>query len=583
MNSEEILYIKDAIEQLPKGNITYKTIRGKKYTYLQWTDSGKQYNRRVKDDELQTLSQKIEERKTLEKQLRKTLEASSVPKAMRNDFFFSQVKYGQELIDFVEPCRVYKKRECFSMLRDYVYGNSTDRIFILYGLRRTGKTTLIRQLIAEMPQEMFQQTAFVRLSSQINLVKLDMDMRQLKKCGYRYVFVDEVTLMKGFSEGAALLADVFASSGMKIVLSGTASLGFAFSEKRELYERCRMMHTTFIPYREFENVLGIKGFDEYIRYGGTMSFGGVDYTRKGMPFATKESTVEYINCVMARDIQSALEIYQNGEQPDNLSELYEAKNLPNAINRIVADINYCFVLCVLLHDGNEPNRLLQSTETKAVIKQLCDLLTKKINENMVELNEAQRDEIKKHLYMLNVVADVDTVYLPAPNHRDKRTVVTQPGMQYAYVEALIRSLMQDDMFRPLSLTERNMIAERLLSEIQQCTMEDIILLETKMALPQCEVFKLMFANGGFDMVIFDPAAASCSIFEVEHRTEKFGPQDCRLLDEDKCKATEFRFGTIEGKYVIYCGETHDASGVIYLNVEEYLKGLQSKTAFQTIA
>ena len=29
-----------------------------------------------------------------------------------------------------------------------------------------------------------------------------------------------------------------------------------------------MLHTTFIPYREFEEVLGIKGIDEYIRYGG---------------------------------------------------------------------------------------------------------------------------------------------------------------------------------------------------------------------------------------------------------------------------------------------------------------------------
>lgn len=31
-----------------------------------------------------------------------------------------------------------------------------------------------------------------------------------------------------------------------------------------------MLHTTFIPYREFETVLGIRGVDEFIRYGGTM-------------------------------------------------------------------------------------------------------------------------------------------------------------------------------------------------------------------------------------------------------------------------------------------------------------------------
>lgn len=50
---------------------------------------------------------------------------------MQEEFFFSEVKYGQELLDFVEPIRSYKKRKCFTKLRDYVYGNSTDRVFIL--------------------------------------------------------------------------------------------------------------------------------------------------------------------------------------------------------------------------------------------------------------------------------------------------------------------------------------------------------------------------------------------------------------------------------------------------------------------
>ena len=79
--------------------------------------------------------------------------------------------------------------------------------------------------------------------------------------------------MENFIRGAALFSDIFASSGMKIALSGADSLGFAFSEEEELYDRCIMLHTTFIPYREFEEVLGKKGIDEYIHYGGTMSLG----------------------------------------------------------------------------------------------------------------------------------------------------------------------------------------------------------------------------------------------------------------------------------------------------------------------
>ena len=59
MDPVRIRYIQEQISQLPKGNITYKSIRGKKYAYLQWTENGKQRSRRAKDDELQELSEKL--------------------------------------------------------------------------------------------------------------------------------------------------------------------------------------------------------------------------------------------------------------------------------------------------------------------------------------------------------------------------------------------------------------------------------------------------------------------------------------------------------------------------------------------
>ncbi|MBR0408939.1 MAG: hypothetical protein IJI53_12950 [Clostridia bacterium] len=40
---------------MPAGNITYKTINGKRYPYLQWQENGKQRGRRVKADELEAL------------------------------------------------------------------------------------------------------------------------------------------------------------------------------------------------------------------------------------------------------------------------------------------------------------------------------------------------------------------------------------------------------------------------------------------------------------------------------------------------------------------------------------------------
>lgn len=589
MDIVQLRYIKEWISQLPPGNITYKTIKGKKYPYYQWTEDGKQHGRRVKDDELAELTEKIEQRKTLEKKLK---DSGATTDLLDEKFFFSSVKTDKELLDFVAPVKNFKKRICYKNLHEYIYGNSTDRVFILYGLRRTGKTTLIRQLIAEMSEEMLMQTAFMQINSTIDLAKLNIDLKQLSKMGYRYVFIDEVTLMNDFIDCAALFSDVYASSGMKIVLSGTDSLGFLFSEDNELYDRCFMTHTTFIPYAEFENVLGIKGIDEYIRYGGTMSLGGINYNQTGMTFATKESTAEYINSAIARNIQHSLKNYQNGEHFRNLVELYDANELTSAINRIVEDINHRFTIEVLtkdfessdlslsaknlLRDREQSNDVMYRVDKHEVTENLRKLLEiKNKSEQSVNITEAHKAEIKQYLDMLDLTVELETVSMTNLNKKEKRTAISQPGMRYAQAEALIKTLMRDDVFRMLSLTERNYVTDRILSDVRGRMMEDIVLLETKMAKPNCEVFKVVFAKGEFDMVVFDPEKANCSIYEIKHSTKAVPEQYKHLADETKCEETEFRFGNITGKYVIYRGESHETNGIRYVNVEEYLRNLVS--------
>ena len=301
MTQEERAELQARIAALPAGNITYKTINGRKYPYLQWQEDGRQRGRHVKADELASLQAGIDERKRLQAMLKAAPAAGSTKDALHLTAFS---RIGDDLRAYIRPVLSFRKRECFAQLRDYLHGSSADKVFILYGLRRTGKTTMIRQAIAEMDDEMFSRTAFIQVTASNNLAQLNQDLRQLEKHGFRYVFLDEVTLMEDFIEGAALFSDVFAASGMKIVLSGTDSLGFLFTEDQQLYDRCVLLHTTLIPYREFDRVLGIHGIDEYIRYGGTMSVGGIQYNTP--TFATKKTTDEYVDSAIARNIQHSL-------------------------------------------------------------------------------------------------------------------------------------------------------------------------------------------------------------------------------------------------------------------------------------
>ncbi len=595
MTNEEYNKIIAEIETLPTGGITYKKINGKEYAYYQWREDGKQRTRRTKDEELEQLSRQIERRKELQ-HLIKDIDKQEVNEEKPASLFRCTVRIGEELERFVKPVTKWVKRECYQQLHDYVYGDIHDRVYILYGLRRTGKTTLIRQLISEMDASMRSKAVFIQIQDSKTLDDVNQDLKVLEEKGYRYVFIDEVTLLNDFIEGAALFSDVFAASGMKIVLSGTDSLGFMFTEDEELYDRCIMCHTTFIPYREFERVLGVVGIDDFIRYGGTMSLGGKQYN--DMIFATKKSTDEYVDSAIARNIQHSLKNYKYEGHFRSLRDLYEKNELTNAINRIVEDMNHRFTMEVLTRDfksndlrisasnlrkdREEPTDILDRIDILKVNEMLKSLLEiKDKEEQKVEIQDAHRYEIKEYLDLLDLTVEIESRWMSDYNRRESRTAFSQPGMRYSQAEALVKSLMQDDMFRGLSLEERKRVTERIIDEIKGRMMEDIVLLETKLSKKNCEVFRLQFAIGEFDMVVFNPDEGTCEIYEIKHSKEVV-PQQCKhLLDKQKCKDTEFRYGTITGKYVIYRGATtslvqagvETPEDVTYLNVEEYLKKL----------
>ena len=440
MEHTELLKRIDELEReialLPGGSMTVKKIKDKEYYYHRISENGKRRETYVDFDQVEELRAQIEKRKALKKklkELKRQLPKSTKPKKAELQFS-TYVRVGEQLDSMAATVAKYKKRDCYSTIHDFVFGEQQDKVFILYGLRRTGKTTLIRQIILNMMPEERQKAAFIQIKSTDTLSDVNADLKTLEEHGYQYIFVDEVTLMEDFIEGA----------------SGTDSLGFIFTKHEQLYDRCIMLHTTFIPYREFEQVLGIQGIDNYIRYGGTMSISGVNYNES--TFTTKQSTDEYIDSAIARNIQHSLKYYQDGGHFRNLYDLYEKDELTSAINRVVEDINHRFTKEVLtrtfsshdlslsarnlLHDREKPVDLYQTIDREAVtatLKSMLDILDKE--EQKVEIDETHAAQIKEYLAMLDLLMEVDLRYLPHVNRHDSITVITQPGLRYAQASA----------------------------------------------------------------------------------------------------------------------------------------------------
>lgn len=596
MSQEELMNAIAEIEReiaiLPEGSITKKKIRDKEYYYHRITRNGKRVEKYIDFKDVAELKDRIDRRKKLEKDL-KELKKQIIPEkaTTKEEYleFKTTVRTGSRLRAQIAVTKKYKKRECIRELRDYIFGSQTDKVFVVYGLRRTGKTTMIRQILTELPETEFRKAAFIQVRSRDTLEDIDEDLGLLETKGFKYVFIDEVTLMEDFIEGAALFSDIYASSGMKIVLSGMDSLGFAFSKEEQLYDRCIMMHTTFIPYREFEEVLGIKGIDEYIRYGGTMSLSGVNYNEDAI-FASARSAEEYIDTAIAKNIQHSLKMYEYGGHFRSLLDLYEKGELTNVINRVVENINHSFTRRVvertfkshdiavtasnLLRDREAPMNIKAHMDLDAVTRgmmQMLDILNKE--EQSIQIEDYHMAQIEEYLTLLDLIMKIDLESLPEVNRKESVTVITQPGMRYAQANAIVSNLLLDAKFSELSLVERQRILDRLLSEIRGRMMEDIVLLETKIAHPEKKVFKLQFAVGEFDMVVFDPKGLNCKIYEVKYSKEQVPAQSRHLKDEEKCAMTSHRYGEITGKYVIYRGESGSLEGIQYLNVEEYLKSL----------
>ena len=581
--------LEQLIADLPAGSITKKTVNGKEYFYHRWTEDKKRREKYIPADELEDFRAQIEQRKALERELKALKKQLPKGKSVDTSAFTTNVRTGEALHSFASPVRAYRKREYFRQLHDYIYGGQQDKVFILYGLRRTGKTTMIRQIFAEMSEAELAKVAFIQITARDTLADVNRDLKLLEAQGFRYVFLDEVTLMEDFIEGAALFSDVFAACGMKIVLSGKDSLGFLFTEDEQLYDRCILLHTTFIPYREFESVLGIHGIDEYIRYGGTMSLGGIHYNETST-FASKESADEYVDTAIARNIQHSLRCYQYEGHFRHLWDLYDKNELTSAINRVVEDINHRFTLEVLTQDWKShdlgisasnlrrdrvnPTDILDRVDLAAVTDSLRKLLEiRNRAEQTVALDEVHAAEIKEYLDLLDLTQEIDVLHLLDVGTKSDRTVIAQPGLRYAQADALIRSLLLDETFSALSLAERTAVQQRILTDIKGRMLKDIVLLETKLATPKKQVFVLQFPVGEFDMVVFDPNAGSCRIFEIKH-SEEAAPQQYRhLIDAEKCAQTEHRYGPITGRFVLYRGKDQVVEGIRYQNVEEYLKTL----------
>ncbi len=611
---ERIAELEQRLARLPVGYISRKMINGKERFYLQWTVNGKIKSKYIKNADVPSVREQIALRKQVQADLEEARAEIScvIPQGfgMANSLvaspdmgnplaaasFNTRVVFGHELSVFAERAKELSRRDCFSEVQDYLRGNLLDKVCVVYGLRRSGKTTMIRQLINEMTREDLSRTVYIKATVNDTMASLNKDLRLLRTLGVRFVFIDEVTLISDFIDSAALLSDIYSAMGMKIVLSGTDSLGFWLAMHEELYDRAVMVHTTYIPFAEHARLLGIRDIDEYIQYGGTLKAGSWDFSSNQVQiadasFRDDESTRFYIDSAICSNIQNSLRFYDGGNHFRHLHELYEKNELTGAINRIIENESHQFLVRVLTeafksHDLHLAGRNLRKARDEAERLELFDVIdeagvTARLMEILkvrnkekqtVAITEDHVAEIKEYLTALELLDSVGVEAIGQRTRLDDIVLVTQPGMRFCQAKALVHALMEDQKFDILDITARTRIANKILDEVRGRLLEEIVLLDTKRRWGKSRrVFKLLFAAGEYDMVVFNPETLSCECYEIKHSGEITDEQTIHLRDEEKIAATTHRYGTVTRRCVLYRGESGVAdNGIEYKNVTEFL-------------
>ncbi len=498
---------------------------------------------------------------------------------------------GTALTALTSKVKKYKKRDCFIFLEKYIKEDFFGKICILYGLRRTGKTTLLFQMINELPLE---ETVYIKIQPTDNMKNLIEDLDSLLYLGYKYIFIDEITLMDDFINASAILSDIFSTMGMKIVVSGTDSLGFNRATRDELYDRNIMIHTSYIPFKEFSRILDINSIDMYIEYGGTLKIENMDLDDSEVffdevSFRDDESTRKYIDTAISRNIQRTLKNDSYGEYFNKLRILYEKNELTNVINLIVQNMNHQFLLRVviekfkssdlgsskelLLHEYPQSwSTVLYDIDEEKVIERLKKIIEiKEKDETSVVITDEHIDQVKSYLEKLDLLIGCIERY--EDKGQSEIYIITQPGMRYAITKALVYSLLQDEYFKSVSERDKQYIITKILNDVKERMLEDLVLLEkSKYCSKYEEVFKFKFTHGGeFDMVIYNKMTNTCRLYEIKHSMMIHESQTKNLRDFEKCDIVSRRFGKIVGKYVLFRGESKKVDEEIeYINVEEFL-------------
>lgn len=474
------------------------------------------------------------------------------------------------------PKQIYQeKRDCYSDLADYV--TSTDlkyfgKICALYGLRRTGKTVMMYQCIANLDPEIQEQSVYIFCKEPCDMLELEYIMDDLYEQGFRYFFIDEITRVEDLQAYGNVLSDYFITIGTKVVIAGTDSLGIYLAKTDILYDRVVLLHTSQVPYAEFHRLCG-GNLEEYIEYGGTLT---------NATYKDNQSAEEYLNTAIVKNILHGLiSREEKRKHATVLTDLYDEEELVSVIQKMVNKFSYEITLRAInrSYKSGALYAIFQNSKKKYFDKLDIDVVNT-ATKKALEIKDSE--SVKLYLKLLDLYISIVSFKSFKRGGGIELEILQQPGMIYSHATELLNQLERDDVWsQTCEIEDKTEFIQRADYFVKGILLENIILSETYKCYQTIDKKRFYvsqlsvgvqegLSNSEADLIIVDREKKESYLFEIKHSDKVVDRQTRHLQNEDFINYVSENFAPVKKCCVIYNGQPTKIDSIDYLNAEKFL-------------
>lgn len=460
---------------------------------------------------------------------------------------------GSDLLDYSNTA-VLKRRYCYDKLNKYLNLPQVSYICALYGLRRTGKTVLMKQAISDLiSQGKLDKIAAITFERNTEYTdkKLVAEIDDLYKKGIRYIFIDEISYMNIALEDNCLntLADKYAPLGVKIVIAGTFSYAIKLLENDVLFDRIEKIDTSYFSYKEAEEILGYD-IEKFIQYGGIIKGSkDLNYTPE-----------QYMKTAIANNIAYALvnsnEIYSYKIDYDKTDKKQMHMMLVSLVTRMIDQYMHQIVYNKVIK-GNYKYADIDKLEANIRKKTLSDSIVSEIYEQinidadkyyailLEEWKGVSKDTLDavtfKHILdILKELLVITDVYFK----NDIASIFTSHYLRYGLCEAIVEEIKEG-------------IAEEISNKYPASIATDIIKRDILEAIVHLDIYKTgkyIFDkyrnNDGWEIDLVIEQEDTVDLYEIKHSSNIVIEQAKNMLNKEFISEIEQAYGKKVGHFIV---------------------------------